>query len=106
MPAEQMRNQKSRLFLRLREEYAELRRQWHGYDAYDSWFRRRLNNATLAPIGTYHGLVPYFRALLKDSDARFDVFLQQAEEIGELPEDVRRDRLQQLLPARIPTPLK
>jgi predicted aminopeptidase len=100
IPAAQMREQKSRLFLQLREEFADLRRQWHGYDAYDSWFQRRLNNAALAPIGTYHGLVPYFRALLEHNDGHLSDFMQQVEEIGQLPLPQRHERIKQFMPVR------
>jgi predicted aminopeptidase len=93
LSAPDMRRKKAAIFLQLREEYAALRQQWHGDTSYDGWFHRRLNNASLAPIGTYHGLVPYFHALFQASGQQFDIFMQRAESIGELPLQQRREKL-------------
>lgn len=65
LPPEQMRNRKYAEFGRLKFEYQQLKQQrWQGYNGYDRWFDRPLNNAHLISAATYHGCIPGFQQLL------------------------------------------
>jgi len=55
---------KRRLFSDMEDEYRGLRTAWGGFSGYDRLFSEGVNNATLAAVATYTGLVPAFRALL------------------------------------------
>ncbi len=48
------RERKAAALVRLRDDYAQVKRRWGGYAGYDSWFSRDLNNAHLATVSTYH----------------------------------------------------
>src|SRR5262249_17350966 len=56
---------KERLFAQLSRDYEALKAQWGGYDKYDDWFRKSLNNAKLNTVETYYKLVPAFREMLR-----------------------------------------
>ncbi len=45
-------------FEALRGEYAAWKRRWDDYPGMDRWMAAPLNNARLASVATYHGLVP------------------------------------------------
>ena len=64
MPDQRKREQKTRIFGVLRDDYRVLKHDWGGYAGYDRWFAAPLSNAHLASIATYHELLPAFRALL------------------------------------------
>lgn len=87
------RMQKTRLLKALRLEYFELKNQWNGYAGYDHWFNKPLNNARLAPIGTYHGHVDAFAALLNSHHGNWIKFYLHVEEMAELPVEKRRQLL-------------
>ena len=74
-------------------EYFELKNQWNGYAGYDHWFNKPLNNARLAPIGTYHGHVDAFAALLNSHHGNWIKFYLHVEEMAELPVEKRRQLL-------------
>ena len=57
------------------------------------WWRNDLNNARLASMTLYHGLLPAFRALLERCDGNLECFYAEAEAISELDEDERAARL-------------
>lgn len=87
------RAQKEQLLAKLRTEYVSLKEQWGGYEGYDHWFIKPLNNARLAPIGTYHGHVNAFAALLNNHKGNLANFYLNVEEIAELPVEKRRQLL-------------
>ncbi len=93
LPEEQMRAAKARDYLALRSEYAELRKQWGGYDGYDSRFAQDLNNAHLASIGLYHQHVPAFQALLASVQGDLPAFYRLARALSRLPKEERAVRL-------------
>lgn len=60
---------KLRILNKLRRAYLVLKESWNGYAGYDHWFKKRLNNAVMAPVGTYHQDVPVFQTLLEKHKA-------------------------------------
>ncbi|HBQ01348.1 MAG TPA: aminopeptidase, partial [Gammaproteobacteria bacterium] len=59
----EMREQKQGLQQTLRVAYEDLKESWSGYDGYDAWFARELNNAQLSTVASYNDLVPAFDRL-------------------------------------------
>jgi predicted aminopeptidase len=98
------RAMKATLFTELRADYAGLKRSWNGYDGYDGWFARDLNNAHLVPLGLYQQYVPAFQALLAQHHGDLQAFYQAVEELGKLPTAQRLARLQSLQPAKVSRP--
>lgn len=89
LTAESMRMQKSELQQALRDEYEALKPQWQGYGGYDSWFARSLNNAQLSTVASYNDLLPFFMALLQQSNQDFPVFFTEVRRIAALPQQER-----------------
>ena len=58
-----------------------------------AWWRDDLNNARLASMTLYQGLLPAFRALLAQCDGDLGCFYTEAEAISELAPDERAARL-------------
>ena len=81
-----MRSQKLELQQALREEYAVLKRQWQGHEGYDAWFSRSLNNAQLSTVASYNDLLPFFVAVLEQSNRDFSVFYAEVDRIADLTE--------------------
>ena len=98
---EARRKGKTEIFKALRENYKQLKASWNGYKGYDNWFKRKLNNATLAPIGTYHHYVPAFVALLKKQGGNFTRFYEAANEIARMPKKKREQTMKLLV--KVPT---
>jgi predicted aminopeptidase len=90
---EQMRTAKAHEFATLRAEYTKLRKQWDGYDGYDSWFAQDLNNAHLASVSLYNQYVPAFQRLLADMHGDLRAFYRQARSLSRLPTTERSARL-------------
>lgn len=98
-----MRAEKARIFDGMRQAYRQLKREWGGYDGYDWWFDRHLNNADLASVSTYRHYVPAFRALLRKHHGDFRAFYREAAEIGHMPFTQRTARLEKLLTIALST---
>jgi predicted aminopeptidase len=103
-PDAEKRALKAALFTELRADYVRLKQSWNGYEGYDEWFARDLNNAQLVPLGLYHEYVPAFRALLAQHHGNLPAFYRAVEEIGMLPKAQRIVRLQSLQPAKVSRP--
>lgn len=58
------RQEKGRLFAKLKDDYQVLKASWGGFAGYDRFFAEPLSNAHLASIATYNDFIPAFRALL------------------------------------------
>lgn len=84
-----MRKQKLQLQQALREEYAVLKQQWQGYEGYDGWFSRSLNNAQLSTVASYNDLLPFFAAVFEQSNQDFSAFYGEVSRIADLPEQER-----------------
>jgi predicted aminopeptidase len=89
------RTGKQQILNLLRDEHQLIKKaRWQGYEGYDSWFKKKLNNASLAPVGTYHQYVPALRTLL-NSQAKgdFAAFYKRCKALGELSMEARRNAL-------------
>ena len=84
-----MRSQKLEVQQALREEYAVLKQQWHGYEGYDGWFSRSLNNAQLSTVASYNDLLPFFATVFEQSNQDFSAFYAEVIRIASLPEKER-----------------
>lgn len=79
---EAMRAAKQAEFVRLRADYAGLKKDWNGYAGYDGWFVGELNNAKLLPIGLYNQRVPEFTALFREAGDDWRLFYEKAKMLG------------------------
>jgi predicted aminopeptidase len=93
---EDKRAGKKKVFLDLKQNYTVLKQSWSGYSGYDHWFEKPLNNARLAPIGTYHSAVEVFQQLLERQQNNLEAFYTAVEKLVELPAEQRVDVLQGL----------
>lgn len=98
--ADAKRAAKARVFETMRARYADLKKEWAGYDRYDAWFARPINNAQLGAVAAYTERVPAFTALLNESGGDFERFFRAVEALGDLPEEQRSARLDALARAR------
>ena len=96
---EAMRAAKEARFAAMREDYAALKASWDGYAGYDGWFARELNNARLVAVSTYRRYVPAFAALYVEAGEDIERFHALVAEVGALPPEERRARLDALLDA-------
>ena len=90
------REGKKRIFRQMQAEYQILKKGWGNYSGYDAWFSRDLNNAHLASVGTYHNYVPALQKLLRRTRGNLQAFYREAEKLAALPEQQRKQRLQQI----------
>ncbi|MEO0920891.1 MAG: aminopeptidase [Pseudomonadota bacterium] len=80
----------------MRERYYRIRDgKWRGFDGYDGWFARPVNNAQLAASGIYNDLVPEFRSLFNSCGEDFARFYAAAEKLTKRSPDERRAALKQ-----------
>ena len=80
----------------MRERYYRIRDgKWRGFDGYDGWFARPLNNAQLAASGIYNDLVPEFQSLFRACGEDFARFYAAAEKLTKRSPDERRAALKQ-----------
>ncbi len=96
LPVAELRRLKQVELARLRRDYAALAVSWGDVSGLSQWFERPLNNARLALVGTYEQWVPAFSELLCRHGGDFAAFYRGAAELGALPREVRRQRLQEL----------
>jgi predicted aminopeptidase len=89
---EKKRAEKVKILNALQDEFRTVKVGWKGYSGYDGWFARKLNNAHLASIATYHSFVPGFRALMK-KQADFQAFYVTAKSLAALPQRIRQEQL-------------
>ena len=85
-----MRERKQQVFDGMRSDYEILKTSWGGFNGYDGWFRRELNNARLVAVATYRRYVPAFAAMYKEVDGDLEGFYGLAEEISSLPAEKRQ----------------
>lgn len=95
---EAMRARKAEEFARLKSDYASLRDEhWGGDTAYDAWFARELNNASLLPFGLYDEFVPAFARLFEQAGRDWTTFHAACRELAALESAARRERLKALM---------
>lgn len=97
IPPEEKRQAKTGVFTRLRQDYAALKNLWGGYDGYDEWMARDLNNAHLALVSTYNDLVPAFTNLLATHEGDLAAFFEDARQLAALPAGERQERVLALM---------
>ena len=82
---EQKRRSKERALDDLRQAWATTRAEEGEAPGYDAWFAQPLNNAHLASVGAYHGLVPAFEDLLAACRGDLGAFYDEVRRIAALP---------------------
>jgi len=85
---------KSKVFADLQAAWPTLQARWGGAHGYEHWFAQDLNNAHLAGIGLYHGLVPAFTRLLHEHGGNLTTFYRAARALSKLPAEERRVKLE------------
>ena len=98
LPAAAMRRKKAALQERMRGDYQQLKANWGGYDGYDGWFSRPLNNAQLSTVGSYNDLAPQLRELLRRCGNDLPQFYEQVRELGRMSPERREEFLDSLVP--------
>ena len=76
----------------LRQAYRQAREQNIDLASYRDWFNGPLNNAQLATLSDYEGLVPGFDAILARCGGDWSCFWKEVEQIAQLPAE-QRNRL-------------
>lgn len=93
-----MRERKERLFDEMLEDYGRLKTTWGGFEGYDPWFAQRPNNALLASVAIYTGLVPAFQALLDREGGNLPRFYAAVKELAQVDKRERDRRLRDMVP--------
>ncbi|NJS35936.1 MAG: aminopeptidase [Brachymonas sp.] len=88
-------NQKQQAFAAMRDDYAQLKASWGGFNGYDGWMSRA-NNASLGAIAAYDDLVPQFEAVFEKKGRDWTAFYTAIQTIVPLPKDARRTALQDM----------
>lgn len=91
------RQKKITIFSLMQKQYSQLKKSWGGYDGYDLWMNKNLNNAHLLLIATYHDLVPTFNAMLKEENYNLKKFYLAVKKYGALDKEKRAKKLKLLV---------
>jgi len=95
---ELMREQKQAIFANMRSQYETIKQtKWGGYNGYDGWFVREINNARLISVATYRRYVPAFAALYEEAGSDLPAFYELAKSIADLPAKERSKRMDSYL---------
>ncbi len=89
LPTLEKRHAKAAAFEKLKDEYRLLKQHWGGYSGYDLWMYRKMNNAKLISVSTYHDLVPALLELLKSCNYDLKVFYKKCRNLSEKPKEER-----------------
>lgn len=92
-----LRESKRVLYANLKLEYESLKDSWEGYDGYDAWFGRDLNNAQLNTVATYFNWVPAFNALLTEEKNDLENFYSRVISMKDLDIKARKELLESAL---------
>jgi len=95
----ELRVAKAGLLATLRRDYTGLKVVWGGYSGYDAFLGDDPNNATFASLSLYSELVPAFEVLLARQNHDLPQFYRQVSSLAALGDEVRQDRLNELLAA-------
>jgi predicted aminopeptidase len=87
------RSGKATAFDAMRAEYADLKRAWGGFGAYDYWFAQGPTNASLASVSLYAQKVPQFQALLAAEGGELPRFYARVKTLAALPKAERETAL-------------
>jgi predicted aminopeptidase len=96
-PVAQKRAEKAAIFGALRRDFDAEKHKVPEMATYDHWFASGLNNAGLASIAVYHGLVPAFKAILSRSHGDLAAFYLECRRLSRLPFGERQQHLRQLM---------
>jgi predicted aminopeptidase len=80
------------------KEYESLKQSLNGFNGYDKWMQRGLNNARLSSLAIYYDLIPAFQLLLQQADYDLQKFYAEVKVLGTLPAQERLARLQSMSP--------
>lgn len=97
MPAADMREEKRKIFARMRMEYARYRESQDDFGGYDEWMAQELNNAGVASVAMYHVWVPALRYLLWKHGGHLGDFYQAAGQLARQSQSQRDHELSLLL---------
>lgn len=81
---------KTGLINQLLAEYQTFKNTWSGFNGYDAWFNKGLNNAQLSTVATYYEWVPAFLALYQQNGHSLTTFIDQCKLLAEM-EPTKRD---------------
>ena len=98
LPTPEKRHAKAAVFERLENEYRLLKQHWGGYSGYDLWMSRKMNNAKLISVSTYHDLVPEFLGLLKACNNDLKVFYKKCQDLSKKSKEERLAYLDKFRP--------
>lgn len=93
---------KQAIFQQLKTDYRQLRKSWNNYRGYDTWFDRKLTNASLVPISSYYDYVPAFQVLLQHNQNNLEAFYLAARKLAEKTPADRKEALNQLAADQTP----
>ena len=88
----EMRARKTQVFADLRRDYELMKSQWGGYAGYDRFFVD-VNNASLASIAIYNGLVPQFQQMIAKHHGNLAAFYAEVKELAAVGKAERASRL-------------
>lgn len=77
----------------MKRAYGKLKADWGGWDGYDAWFEKPINNAQLASVGLYHEHVAALQRLLANNAGDLPAFYHAAAVLADTP---RKERNRQL----------
>ncbi|QIL90865.1 hypothetical protein GNX18_14600 [Microbulbifer sp. SH-1] len=89
------REKKARTLQQLRHCYREVSKGWEQDEQFTKLVEKT-NNATLALVSEYQSQVPAFAQLYRDSGSDWEAFYTAVEQLGALPKDRRKARLDAL----------
>jgi len=97
---EEMRVRRAQAFSGMQRDYELLKSQWGGFAGYDRFFDHP-NNAHLASVAIYTGLVPQFQQLIAKHDGDLAAFYAEVKALAALDKAERAARLAAVVaPAR------
>ena len=86
---EEKRLAKQEIFAKLNTRYQQWKQQHDGYNGFDAYMEKDLNNANLALIATYRELVPDFLALLQSVDGDMEKFYLAVKKFEDMEKEER-----------------
>ncbi len=98
---ENMRQKKAEIYQQMRQTYGQLKASWQGYEGYDRWFAKDVNNAKLGTVGIYRDLVPAFQALLQQHNGDLQAFYDAAKQLSKKSKEERTAELDKLLQSAV-----
>ncbi len=78
------RQRKGEIFMEMQNDYVLLKNNWNGYQGYDAWMNKELNNAQLNSVATYFNWVPAFEKILEETEYDLKRFYTEILALAEL----------------------